>query len=351
MRYLLIFFILITLGPAGKTQHQDVYPGLHGEQLLDSLRAEYTPEFTLGYNFARDTLFANILKLNDSLECIYSGFKVHLDSSMDPTTDAFAKGLNTEHIYPQAKGAADEPMRSNMYNLFPTLEYINNDRGNLPYRDINDPDTRWWYYERTKQSTIPAAAVRDRFSEGTTQSFEPREIVKGDIARAVFYFYTIYKQTADLADPQFFFEMLPYLCEWHFADPADQTEWNRNLLIAAFQDGKPNPFILDCSLPERSYCAGTTNTCITGNSGAVTTPQTLSIIPTLALTGADITIEVWPAAERVLILDAAGQVIRDNKPDSDRALVIHTSNWPAGVYFVFSYAGGMLKASGKFTLN
>ena len=45
------------------------------------------------------------------------------------------------------------------------------------------------------------------------------------------------------------------LCEWHQQDPADYAEYIRTTLIAPYQDGKPNPFVLDCTLAERSYCS------------------------------------------------------------------------------------------------
>ena len=72
----------------------------------------------------------------------------------------------------------------------------------------------------------------------------------------MFYFYTMYKAQADLANSTFFEAQRETLCLWHYADPVDSLEWARTFLIAGFQQGKPNPFVLDCTLPERSYCQG-----------------------------------------------------------------------------------------------
>ncbi|MGB5024704.1 MAG: T9SS type A sorting domain-containing protein, partial [Saprospiraceae bacterium] len=36
-------------------------------------------------------------------------------------------------------------------------------------------------------------------------------------------------------------------------------EWTRTYLIAKYQDQKPNPFVLDCSLAKRSYCSQSPN--------------------------------------------------------------------------------------------
>ena len=54
--------------------------------------------------------------------------------------------------------------------------------------------------------------------------------------------------------------MLETLCEWHNMDPVDSLEWERNLIIASYQDGKANPFILDCSLI-RMYCPELASAC------------------------------------------------------------------------------------------
>ncbi len=91
------------------------------------------------------------------------------------------------------------------------------------------------------------------YAEDDTNGFEPREDFKGNVARAAFYFYTIYRAEADEADPDFFETQRSTLCDWHDLDPVDSLEWNRNQIIASYQDDKLNPFILDCSLA-RIYC-------------------------------------------------------------------------------------------------
>lgn len=48
------------------------------------------------------------------------------------------------------------------------------------------------------------------------------------------------------------------LCDWHLKDPVDSLEWARTFQIAQFQDKKPNPFVLDCSLARRTYCTTST---------------------------------------------------------------------------------------------
>ena len=140
-----------------------------------------------------------------------------------------------------------------MHHLFPSREDVNNYRASKPYKDIPDNETNRWYYLDQQLSNIPNTNI-DEYSEGTGDYFEPREDMKGNVARASFYFYTMYKDEADAADQGYFQSMLETLCFWHYEDPVDQQEWLRNIKIAKYQELKPNPFVLDCSLAGRIYC-------------------------------------------------------------------------------------------------
>lgn len=71
-------------------------------------------------------------------------------------------------------------------------------------------------------------------TSGAGAIVEPRDAVKGDIARSVLYMIHHY----DLADH----DMLPLLVRWHIQDPPDAHERSRNDEIEQLQ-GNRNPFI------------------------------------------------------------------------------------------------------------
>ncbi|MHC5823830.1 MAG: endonuclease, partial [Nostoc sp.] len=98
----------------------------------------------------------------------------------------------------------------------------------------------------------PSSAI-DEFSESAASEFEPREKVKGNIARAIFYFYTIYRDQAKKVDENYFQNQRQTLCKWNQQDLPDLTEIERSHAIAQFQ-GNDNPFVLDVTLGERAYC-------------------------------------------------------------------------------------------------
>lgn len=230
-----------------------IFPTLSGSELLDSLVEVYKPALGLNYGNARDTLYGKIMNTQDSLRGLYTGFQIFLDPAQDPTMAAFDAGLNTEHLYPRSKGAEENMARSDMHNLFPSRVNVNADRADLPFGEIPDQQTVSWYFRDRKQSSIPVDHI-DAYSELGNDRFEPRESVKGDVARAMFYFYTMYRTEAELADRDYLPDQKNTLCDWHRQDPVDEQEWNRNGRIAIYQDNQPNPYILDCTLAFRAFC-------------------------------------------------------------------------------------------------
>ena len=235
--------------------HEDVLPGLEGSQLIEALRDQYKPRFVKTYKEARIALYTELYNSNDSVECIYSGHKVWLNpDSPDPIADLYdnnnPNGINCEHSWPQSKGAGDGDARSNMYHLYPSRIKVNETRWNHPLQEIPDTLTAEWFFKDHSMSQIPTQQI-DLYSESSDFAFEPREFIKGDIARGLFYFATMYRETADMS---FFEAQREHLCQWHLDDPVDQNEWDRNKDIARHQDGRRNPFILDCSLAQRTYC-------------------------------------------------------------------------------------------------
>ena len=71
--------------------------------------------------------------------------------------------------------------------------------------------------------------------------FEPRDDHKGDTARALLYFYTVYGFKGN-ADKSNFKVEEPVMATWCKADPVDAYEAKRNDAIYAAQ-GNRNPYI------------------------------------------------------------------------------------------------------------
>lgn len=215
----------------------DAPAGLNSQPLRDWLKAEwYNPYFNdLGYNGARTQMFGYTDELNGSIYCIYTGFEqvAEFTTYLDP--------INTEHIIPQSFFGGISPMKSDLFNIRPTHGSANSSRGNSPYSEISDENAQWYGTgtngNYVTQNDVPVDP--ENWSKRSGTLWEPRDDVKGDIARKVFYFYTMYPSQAGsieaLGDPNMFFQ-------WHTNDPVSVFESTRNNRIQETQ-GNANPFI------------------------------------------------------------------------------------------------------------
>jgi hypothetical protein len=226
--------------------------GLTGNQLLEYIQENYTPQSTMGYNTARDTMYAVIdLKEGNQLSGVYSGYTITLDLNLDPSTNAYNQGINCEHTFPQSMGAGDEPQKSDMHHLFPCRSNVNSSRGNDPFAEIPDEETDKWFRDDYYITTIPDEYI-DEYAEKLNhfdERFEPREDHKGNSARAMFYFNAIYN---DVADQNFWDLQKDDLFDWNYIDEVDPEELERTWGIANYQNN-PNPFVLDNSLALRIW--------------------------------------------------------------------------------------------------
>ena len=253
----LLFISLVLSVFSSITRGQTIIgEGLFGQELWDFVIDNYKTSNTLGYTDCRDTMYAVIdIKEGNQLTGVYSGYTITLDMNQDPSANAYEQGINCEHTFPQSLGAGDEPMKSDIHHLFPTKSNINSSRGNDPFEEISDEETHIWYRNEYSQTSIPTEYI-DEFAEKynppnqSEERFEPREEQKGNTARAMFYFYTMY---SDVADDDFWVLQKETLMDWHYYDEADEMETDRTWKIADYQDGLPNPFVLDSTLAKRIW--------------------------------------------------------------------------------------------------
>ncbi|MEM1096180.1 MAG: putative Ig domain-containing protein [Bacteroidota bacterium] len=222
-----------------------LFPGLSGDALRDAVASAYSPDQTLGYNRGRDTLYAVVEPdANGVVYGIYTGFSVQLDPSADPSSHLFTNGINAEHTWPQSLGASSEPQRSDMHILYPSKSNVNSARGNNPYGELTTAEAVRWYRGAQSQTSPPSDP--SSWSTSGDNAFEPRDAVKGDVARAIFYYATIYGGLSS----SFFQGQAETLLAWNAADPPSSQEVERSSRIAVYQ-GNVNPFALDPTLMPR----------------------------------------------------------------------------------------------------
>ena len=275
MRNASFVFLLCSLfswNTQAQYDHQPVLSNQTGTPLLNNLRLDYKPTITASYGGARDNMFRQIYNENDTITCVYTGMKRYLPpNSTSPRTimldNNSSVSINTEHTYPQSK-VLNSAGRADLHHIFPTRAQANSDRGSYPFDNIPNNRVDKWYLGANVQSNQPPTAMVPLYSRAENATrFEPRDEHKGNVARAMFYFYTMYRSDADGDDPNYFNLQKSVLCQWHLDDPVDSLEWIRTSRIALVQSNRVNPFVFDCTLPARcGYC---TQTC---------TPPTINVV-------------------------------------------------------------------------
>ena len=252
----LLLAALLLLAGLTAPAHAQIFPDQTGSQLINSLQSSYTPSQTLGYDVARDEMYRYLDTRDGVLIGRYGGYSVDIPTGQDPSSTAYqnGSGISAEHVFPQSQGAGNEPAKSDMHNLFPVKQTINSARSNSPFDEITDTDSDTWYIEATSQSSTPSTNIsgyseRDGSDGSLGPRFEPRESHKGNTARAMFYFITIYETEANQA---FFDAQKDVLLQWHQDDPVDANEEDLTNWIQTKQ-GTANPFVLDPTLASRAF--------------------------------------------------------------------------------------------------
>lgn len=197
------------------------------EQILkDTLKSIISANYiNLGYVAARDSMFMGFDNkrvngqgaVQNTIECIYTGREAvgYIDRTDCQNNYAF----NTEHTFPQGFFGSVDPMRADLFHLFPSDGAANNARGNLPFDVVTNPI---WQQGGSKA--------------GSSQ-FEPRDSIKGIIARAMLYFVTRYQNYSSFLNTQ-----EGILRQWHQQFAPDSAEIRRCQAISALQQNR-NPFV------------------------------------------------------------------------------------------------------------
>lgn len=144
---------------------------------------------------------------------------------------------NREHVWAKSHGdfgTAQGP-GTDLHHLRPTDVTVNSSRGNLDF-DNGGGEHR---------------EAPGNYYDG--DSWEPRDEVKGDVARMIFYMAVRYEGDSGELDLELnnyvnngsapYHGKMSVLLEWHAEDPVDSREIRRNNIIFEDYQGNRNPFI------------------------------------------------------------------------------------------------------------
>lgn len=218
--------------------YYDTAEGLTGDELKAALHNIVDNHTTYPYTSSSTDVW-DILKESDrdpdnsaNVILIYTGWSV--DAAQEYNS---GNGWTREHVWAKSHGDFDinPPAGTDAHHLRPCDDGVNSSRSD---KDFDNGGT---------QHSVATECY------STSDTWEPRDAVKGDIARMMFYMATRYEGDVsgepdlELVDhitsyPDPVFGVLSTLIEWNALDPVDDFERNRNEVVYSYQHNR-NPFI------------------------------------------------------------------------------------------------------------
>ena len=179
------------------------------------------------------------LNLNNVI-LVYSGLSVNAEQEYNS-----GKGWTREHVWAKSRGdfGTTKGAGTDLHHLKPCHNTINTARNNR------------WFGECNEEYILGDTLVTGCFTSSQSWLWKPREEVKGDIARMIFYMATRYEgengeldlEVVDYIPSDKFTNepihaTLADLIVWHLEDPVDNFEKKRNDIIFTYQQNR-NPYI------------------------------------------------------------------------------------------------------------
>ena len=262
--------------------------GKTGDELKVALHNIIKGHHVVSYNGLLNAFAYTDCKPNGKIWDIYSNFEYSLSTGLCGDYEHEGDCWNREHTWPQSWFNEQTTPRSDLFHVYPTDGYVNGQRSNYPYGEVNNP-----IYTSGNGSKLGPCVT----SGYSGRVFEPIDEYKGDIARGYFYMSVRYYGedsewgTSGMTNKS---EILPWamtmLLRWSDEDPVSDKEIARNNAVYGYQNNR-NPFI---DHPEYARMIWDENwqggvsyniTCATGLShGSVSAPESAIEGSTVSIT-------------------------------------------------------------------
>ncbi|MFJ6133481.1 endonuclease [Janibacter terrae] len=219
--------------PTDPGSYYDGTAGLTGSQLEARLHQIISNNRVLSYDQVWDGIkdVDEDPRNTNNVVLLYKG-----TSSPKSNNGGGVDNWNREHVWAKSHGdfGTTAGPGTDLHHLRPTDVTVNSARGNLDFDDGGSESTE----------------APGNYSDG--DSWEPRDAVKGDVARMIFYMSVRY-EVGDVVDLEVndrvgngstpYMGRVSVLKQWSQQDPPDAFEQRRNERIHANWQGNRNPFI------------------------------------------------------------------------------------------------------------
>ncbi|KAH0791521.1 secreted nuclease [Histomonas meleagridis] len=218
--------------------------GLKGEALRQKLKKEYYAHTVFSYNTARVYMYNDVDCTDGQMFLMYSGTTYPWKCGR--TEKPSATDINCEHSVPQSFFDKKTPMVSDIHHLYPSASKINSARSDYPFEEVDYSECMKFCRDLECSKTRPSNP--DDYSCLTySSSFMPRVEDRGQIARGILYFFTMYDnyRLSDVGK-------LNTFLKWNREHPPTQQEITRNDRINQTQ-GNRNPYVDDYTLADQAW--------------------------------------------------------------------------------------------------
>ncbi|MFM2293315.1 MAG: hypothetical protein RIS29_3128, partial [Bacteroidota bacterium] len=236
------------------------------------------------------------------------------------------------------------PMYSDLFHMYPTDKYVNNQRGNNPFGETSSPSKTF-----INGSKLGASS----FSGYSGTVYEPVDEYKGDFARTYFYMVTAYDdKVATWVSDQLAGNKYPALSDWsvilllkwNSQDPVSTKETSRNNAVYSIQ-GNRNPFIDHPELAE--YIWGTHKTDAWAlNAGVADVHFSFSV--SYNTESNELLIDTNENSPSYKIFNINGQTLQMGTLAASKTLFVNT--YTPGMY-ILQLTSGSRTAIKKFIIN
>lgn len=202
-----------------------LYPEQIAGALTAQLQSDFEPSTILRADAAADSLLGVIWNEAGAVSGTFTRATATISGEGRPADLAGKQGLIAGHVWPTGRSPEAREQRD-LHLLIPMHE--------------KTLERHHAALDRATDESSSAAMFSD---------LSPRDELRGDLARAILYYHTMYPEQAR-ADV--LASLRSTLAQWMEEDPVDDRELHRSTVIARHQ-GQPNPFVIAPELAEPAF--------------------------------------------------------------------------------------------------
>lgn len=247
----------------------------YGATLLTALCSKISSHTAISYSGLWSAFKDTDTKDNGKIWDMYSTKEFTYSTNQCGTYTKIGDCYNREHSFPKSWFKDATPMYTDLFHIYPTDGYVNNQRSNYPFGECSGGT-----YVASSGNVKPLGKLGKSTVSGYTGTvWEPDDEYKGDFARTYFYMVTAYNDkipnwSSEMLDgskyPGFTSWAVTMLLNWNSLDPVSQKEIDRNEAVYAKQKNR-NPFIDHPELADYIWGAKKTSAWTEGAASATAT--------------------------------------------------------------------------------